>query len=95
MKTKQKSDQKAAVKTQPAAEIHMPLLIRDRWRVRQLIDGRWVAEERTGWWIFERWLAIDLKSPFFLWSPSDQFYAECVGTYEKAIAAIALRGVSW
>lgn len=30
----------------------------DNARVRQLIDGSWVAEIETGWWIFRSWKYI-------------------------------------
>lgn len=29
------------------------------YRIRKLIDGRYVAEVNTGWWIFEEWKPLD------------------------------------
>ena len=69
-------------------------LVRQGGRLRQLIDGRWVAEERHGWWIFAKWIAIDLRTPRHLWKPDCQFYKDCIGTYEEAIRGLSMRGFS-
>ena len=79
--------------TQRAAVDHQRL-VRQGGRLRQLIDGRWVAEERHGWWIFAKWIAIDLRTPRHLWTPDCQFYKDCIGTYEEAIRGLSMRGFS-
>ncbi len=79
--------------TQRAAVDHKRL-VRQGGRLRQLIDGRWVAEERHGWWIFAKWIAIDLRTPCYLWTPDCQFYKDWIGTYEDAIRGLAMRGFS-
>ncbi len=63
------------------------------WRIRQLIDGRYVAEERRGW-IFKTWVAVDLKSPRFLWDANDEFYRDCIGDADSCLKALAGRGHS-
>jgi hypothetical protein len=63
------------------------------WRIRQLIDGRYVAEERRGW-IFKTWVAVDLKSPNFCWDVNDKFYRDCIGDAAQCLKALAGRGHS-
>lgn len=79
---------------QPKPEVDQQRLVRQGGRLRQLIDGRWVAEIRHGWWIFAKWIAIDLRTPGHLWTPNSQFYEDCIGTHEDAIRGLALRGFS-
>lgn len=68
-----------------------PEYITARHRIRTLVNGLVIAEERKGW-LFPEWHAIDLKSPQFYWAPSDQYYRDCLGTRDQAINAIAHRG---
>jgi hypothetical protein len=79
---------------QNAPPLDLDRLARQGGRLRQLVDGRWVAEERHGWWIFVRWIAIDLKYPQYVWKPSEQYYKDCLGTQEEAIRGLAKRGFS-
>ena len=62
-------------------------------RIRQVADGRFIAEELRGFWIFEKWMAIDLRLPRYLWSPTDFFYSHCVGNRKQIIKAISERGL--
>jgi hypothetical protein len=62
-------------------------------RIRELVNGQFVAEERQrSLWLFYCWTAIDMKSPQFLWRPSDQYYKDCIGSRDGALNAIAHRG---
>ncbi len=79
---------------QNAPPLDLDQLVRQGGRLRQMVDGRWLAEERHGWWIFVRWIAIDLNCPRYLWKPSERSYKNCLGTREEAIAGLAMRGFS-
>ena len=59
-------------------------------RVRQLIDGKWVAEVKRGL-IFKRWYGIDRgKSTTWLRRPGSQYYLDCrCNTREDAIKSFA------
>jgi hypothetical protein len=61
-------------------------------RIYRVADGRFIAEERRGFWIFEKWEAIDLRHPRYLWSPTDFFYSHCLGNRDQIIKAISERG---
>ena len=81
--------------THTGAALLQPRLVRNlNVRIRLLADGRYIAEERRGWWIFATWEAIDWKTPNFLWSPGDVFYKDCIGDYEQILRGIAGRGHS-
>lgn len=47
-----------------------------RHRVRQLADGRWVAEVRP--WYRLRWQAIDAETPYYAWRPGNAFFSDCL-----------------
>lgn len=81
--------------TQPKDEggVALPPIV-GPFRIRRLIDGRYVAEQRLGW-IFRRWEGIDLQSPGFTWMPGSRFYKDCIGTREQCINALALFGLDW
>lgn len=63
--------------------------ISSRHRIRKLLDGRYVAEERTCLFF---WEAIDLSHPQFKWKRGSNLYRCCIGSREDAIKAIAARG---
>jgi hypothetical protein len=63
-----------------------------KYRIRQLIDGRFLVEEQVGFWLFKEWLAIDLKAPNYLWWPDSSYYRDCIGCYNDCIKALASRG---
>lgn len=63
-----------------------------KYRIRQLINGKFVAELKRGFWPFVYWTAIDLREPKFTWSPSSAWYRDCMGTEEECKRALASRG---
>lgn len=84
-----------AMETENVPAVGVPRMVRHlRVRIRELADGRYIAEERCGWWMFSSWQAIDCRTPQFLWSPGDAFYSHCIGDYEQVLKGIAERGHS-
>lgn len=47
-----------------------------RHRIRQLADGRWVAEVRP--WHQPFWLAVDAVQPVFAWGPGNAYFSDCL-----------------
>lgn len=62
-------------------------------RVRQLCDGRFVAEIARGRWR-PKWHGVDLKTPGRFWEPLSAYYRDCIGTREQCLTGLAVCGVS-
>lgn len=62
------------------------------YRVRQLIDGRWIGEVDDGFWFFSEWKAVD--SSGYCRSSGSAFYIDCIcDTEEEAKRNLALFGI--
>jgi hypothetical protein len=62
------------------------------WRIRKLIDGRYIAER----FVRDRlaggeWRGIDISNHEYIWPEKYMHY--CVGTMKQAIIALACRGI--
>ena len=62
-----------------------------RFRVRKLVDGRWVPEMKVGRWPFTEWVGCERKYELqFTWRPGDRYYHNCVvNTFTEAVSILA------
>lgn len=64
-----------------------------RARIRQVCDGRFIAEVARGF-LFPKWYGVDLISSPFCWDKENGNYRDCLGTRDQCVRALAQRGVS-
>jgi hypothetical protein len=64
-----------------------------RARIRQVCDGRFIAEVVRGA-LFPKWHGVDLRSSPYCWDKENGNYRDCIGTQEECLKALALRGIS-
>lgn len=69
-------------------------MINKNARIRQLLNGAYVAEIRCGLWPFIWWEAIDVDEPHNTWGLGSVCYGYCFcDSYEEAEKLLSIWGI--